>query len=136
MKILTSNRPMSITLAAMFAIIFGALTVTSGGMVLFSGGEARAGAGNIVPFVLWFNFLAGFAYIVAGAGLLLWRGWAVRLAALIALATVLVFVALIVHIIGGGAYETRTVAAMTLRSAVWLVIAFIAHRAWKNQQAV
>ena len=26
-----------------------------------------------VPFVLWFNFVAGFAYVMAGVGLFLWK---------------------------------------------------------------
>jgi hypothetical protein len=39
-------------------------------MALFGTEATRAAAGNAVPFVLWFNFLAGFAYILAGLGLL------------------------------------------------------------------
>ena len=61
--------------------------------------SARAAAGDYVPFVLWFNFLAGFAYIVAGAGLFLWRQWAVKLSLFIALATLLVFAAFGIHIL-------------------------------------
>lgn len=37
-----------------------------------------------MPFVLWFNFLAGFAYIVAGVGLWMRRRWAMWLAVAIA----------------------------------------------------
>ena len=50
-------------------VIFGLLTIKSGGSVLFVDGVAREEAGNYVPFVLWFNFLSGFAYLIAGAGL-------------------------------------------------------------------
>ena len=39
--------------------------------MLFGDAVARGSAGNYVPFVLWFNFLAGFAYKIAGAGF--WR---------------------------------------------------------------
>ena len=49
--------------AAIAAGVFGVLTLYSGGMALFGGELARAAVGNAVPFVLWFNFLAGFAYI-------------------------------------------------------------------------
>ena len=59
---------------AAVAIVFGVATVFAGGTALFGGEAARAAAGNAVPFVLWFNFLAGFAYVAAGAGL--WRGQA------------------------------------------------------------
>ncbi len=84
-------------------------------------------------FVLWFNFLAGFAYIVAGVGLFLWRRWAPRLAMIIAGATLLVFVAFGIHILLGGAFEQRTVGAMILRSGVWLTIAVIAYLTWQQR---
>ena len=59
---------------AVVAIIFGALTVFSGGRALFGDAQARASVGNAVGFVLWFNFLAGFAYVVTGIGLWVGRG--------------------------------------------------------------
>ena len=113
---------------AVLAIAFGLLTIASGGRTLFGAEAVRQSAGAYVPFVLWFNFAAGFAYVVAGAGLWLQRLWAVRLAAAIAAATLLVFAAFGVHVMTGGAYEMRTVAAMTLRSVVWLGIAWLASR--------
>jgi hypothetical protein len=81
-----------------------------------------------VPFVLWFNFLAGFAYVVAGIGLWLQQRWAVWLAVAIAMATALTFAAFGVHVYSGGAYELRTVIAMSLRTLVWVTIAAIAWR--------
>ena len=113
---------------AVLAIAFGLLTIFSGGRTLFGGDAARQSAGAYVPFVLWFNFAAGFAYVIAGAGLWLTRQWAVWLAAAIAAATLLVFAAFGVHVMTGGAYEMRTVAAMTLRSVLWLGIAWLAKR--------
>lgn len=117
---------------AVIAIGFGLLTIKEGGTVLFGGDAARAAAGNYVPFVLWFNFLAGFAYVTAGAGL--WRRcrWAVRLAVVIAVATGVVFAAFGVHVYTGGAYETRTVIAMSLRTLIWAAIAVTAWRAGKR----
>ena len=50
------------------------------------------------------------------------------LASAIATATLLVFAAFGVHVMTGGAYEMRTVAAMTLRSVLWLGIAWLAKR--------
>jgi len=129
----SSSRPKYILVIAIIAIVFGIMTLISGGQVLFVDGAGRADAGNYVPFVLWFNFLAGFAYIIAGTGLFLWREWAVKLAMLIAVATLLVFAAFGVHIISGGAYELRTVGAMVLRSALWLIFAFAARAAWKSR---
>lgn len=107
---------------ALFAVVFGLLTLKEGGAVLFGGEAVRAAAGNYVPFVLWFNFIAGFFYIAAGAGLWIMQRWALWLAAVIALATLLVFAVLGVHIYAGGAYETRTLVAMSARSGIWLLI--------------
>jgi len=122
------KRPVWATVAALVAMLFGVLTVFSGGRVLFGPEEARVAAGNYVPFVLWFNFLAGFAYVAAGAGLWLWRRWAAWLALGIAAATALVFAAFGVHVAMGGAFELRTVAAMALRTLLWAGIAVAAQR--------
>jgi hypothetical protein len=108
--------------AAAVALAFGLLTNKEGGTVLFGSEAARLGAGHYVPFVLWVNFLAGFVYVVAGAGLWARRRWAVWLALSIVIGTAAVFAAFGVHILLGGAFELRTVAAMTLRTAVWAAI--------------
>jgi hypothetical protein len=117
------------------AIVFGLLTVFSGGRALFGGAEARAGLGNIVPFVLWFNFTAGFAYVLAGGGLLLAKPWAAKLAMLLAVATVLVFLAFAAHIASGGAFEARTVGALFIRSLFWIVVALLASRTVRRTAA-
>jgi len=111
------------------AMVFGLMTIVAGGRALFGDEAARAAAGAAVPFVLWFNFMAGFAYVVAGAGLLMRAPWGAWLSAMIAAATILVFLAFGLHVMIGGAYEMRTVAAMTLRSLVWIGIAIFAWRA-------
>jgi hypothetical protein len=113
---------------AVIAVLFGALTVASGGRVLFGGDAVRQSAGATVGFVVWFNFLAGFAYVVAGLGLWSGRRWAVPWAASIALATAAVFAAFAAHIWNGGTYELRTVAAMSVRLAVWAGIAWVGYR--------
>jgi hypothetical protein len=97
--------------------------------MLFGRPEIRASAGNIVPFVLWFNFIAGFAYLMAGLGLLLWKRWAAQLSAGIAITTLAVFATFGIHVVLGGAFEARTVGAMMLRSIVWITIAVSSCRA-------
>ncbi len=128
-----SEQPRSriISVAAIVAVLFGALTVFSGGSVIFFTGPAQA-AGNYVPFVVWFNFFAGFAYILAGIGLYQNRGWAIFLSMAIAVATLLIFAALGLYVLQGGAFEMRTVFAMIFRSAVWVTISMLANAAWKK----
>ena len=116
------NRRWDILIAAVVVSLFGVLTVLSGGRALFGGPEARAAVGDAVPFVLWFNFLAGFAYVTAGIGLMLRTNWAAKLSIAILVATVLVMIAFGVHVLLGGAYEMRTVWAMNLRTVVWGVV--------------
>jgi hypothetical protein len=113
---------------AALAAVFGAATVTAGGRVLLGGEAARDGAGHYVPFVLWFNFLAGFAYLGAAAGIALWRHWAVALSAAIAAATLAVGLAFAAHLLAGGAFERRTVVALAFRLGVWTVIAVLLHQ--------
>lgn len=125
----SARRPRSAVMLALVAIVFGVVTIGIGGKTLFGSAEERGAAGSIVPFVLWFNFVAGFAYVVAGLGLFLRKCWAGHLSTAIAVATVAVFAAFGIHIFLGGAFEMRTVGAMTIRSAVWIVIATSAHRA-------
>ncbi|MDO9189485.1 MAG: hypothetical protein Q7U24_06425 [Sulfurimicrobium sp.] len=133
MNISTQQRGLRIWSIALLAVGFGLLTIKAGGAILFGDVAARTAAGNYVPFVLWFNFLAGFAYTAAGIGLWLRQRWAVWMAAAIAAATILTFAAFGVHIYSGGAYELRTVIAMSLRTLVWVAIAAIATRALQRR---
>jgi len=117
---------------AIAAIVFGGVTVLTGGRALFGNLESRAGFGNAVPFVLWFTFLAGFVYIVAGAGLLLCRRWAVYTSLFVAVSTIVVFVSFGVHVIGGEAFERRTIFALTIRSLFWMAVTIVSIRAMKR----
>ena len=117
-----------IRIGAVAAVIFGAATIREGSAVLLGNEQAVQAAGNYVPFVLWFNTLAGFAYVAAGIGLWLHKRWGAGLAVAIAAATLAVSAAFGAHVAGGGAYELRTVVAMSLRSIIWLGIALVAWR--------
>ena len=131
-QLATSSKSRSVIIMAIIAVLFGILTIKSGFDVLFIDGPARVAAGDYVPFVLWFNFYAGFAYILAGVGLFLWHPWAVNLSLMIAVATLLVTIAFGIHILSGGDYEMRTVGAMILRSGVWLTIALLTYKRSKK----
>jgi hypothetical protein len=120
-------RPIWLRGAAVIAAAFGILTIAVGGRTLFDP-SARAAAGNVVSFVLWFNFVAGFAYVAAAVGLFRGKRWAAVLAAAIAVATLAVFAAFGLRVLLGGSFEVRTVGAMALRSAFWLGIAIASCR--------
>jgi len=128
MTLIKPDRSISIWAITIIAIAFGLLTIKAGGSVLFIDGTAREEAGNYVPFVLWFNFLAGFAYLIAGAGLFLKKRWGAWSALSIAVATIIVFALLGLHILNDGLYEFRTVMAMSLRTTVWVLISVVAYR--------
>ncbi len=125
------TRGIRVWMISLIAVGFGLLTIKAGGAILFGDDAARTAAGDYVPFVLWFNFLAGFAYVIAGAELWMQTRWAAWLAISIAAATALIFVAFGAHVYSGGLFEQRTVMAMSLRTFLWTVIAVVA---WRGMQ--
>jgi hypothetical protein len=123
-----STRPGWALILAAVAIVFGIASVVSGGSVLFGPPAARAAAGAVVPYVVWFNFLSGFVYVVAGVGLIRWQRWGGVLALLLAVAVMVTSALFASHVAMGGPYEMRTAGALLLRAALWTSIAFLACR--------
>jgi len=121
-------------LAALVAIVFGLMTMREGGLVLYGNEAAVSAAGDFVPFVLWFNFIAGFFYIIAGVGLWLQRRWGLALAIILAASTAFIFAAFGLHVALGGAFAKRTVVAMSLRTGIWTTIALIARQHMKKRK--
>ncbi len=107
------------------AILFGIATVISGGSNILTLWRAPDSALKIVPFVLFFNFAAGFAYVAAGIGLILKRRWARVLSIAIAAANGLVLAGLGVWVLTDRPYELRTVVAMSFRAVFWLVAGLV-----------
>lgn len=114
---------------AVAAALFGALTIFSGGSVLFGPRAAQKAAGNVVPFVVIFNTAAGFAYLIGAFAL--WRNHASArwIALAIGAATLLVLAGFAVTALSGAPVELRTALALPFRAAFWLVIAWAAGRA-------
>lgn len=123
-KSFRSSRPVAIV-----AAIFGVMTIFSGGTVLFGPSAAQEWAGNYVQFIVWFNFLAGFAYVMAAIGLWLRTMWAIQLAVVIAAATVLAAAGFAFLVLNDVAFEMRTVGALAFRFMFWAAVAVFAHRA-------
>ena len=115
--------PAWIKVASIFAIVFGVMTIISGGSALFVESASKA-AGAYVPFVLWFNFISGFVYVVVGVGIWKLHEWAGLLSIFLAASILFVFLVFGMHIMSGESYEMRTVLAMTFRFSVWATISF------------
>lgn len=121
-----SNRSTRNRVLGGIAALFGLATLTASSSVLFGPETARALAGDVVPFVVWFNFAAGFAYLAAAAGLWRARSWGRWLAVAIALATFGAGLVFAVVALAGTPVEPRTGAALAFRFAVWAGIAALA----------
>ena len=79
---------------AVVAVVFGLVTLKSGGEVLFGSDQARRAVGSALTFLAF--------------GL---------------------------HVLLGGAYEMRTVIAMTVRTGVWIIIAVGAFRLFAAEKS-
>ncbi len=127
MKTLPLSSPLQKTLAVL-ALIFGAITLFKSGSVLFGPQSAREAVGLYVPFVVKFNFVAGFFYGLAGVGMWLGRAWACKLSAVITLATLVIAAAFAWHVFRGGEYEMQTVGALAVRAGFWLAVTLTLHK--------
>ncbi|HEA26521.1 MAG TPA: hypothetical protein ENH92_05300 [Ectothiorhodospiraceae bacterium] len=119
-------RSIILRLLALVAMVFGALTLKSAYLVLFTTGTFHQEAGDFVPFVVTFNGIAGFFYLIAGFGLFKQTQWSVRLSILIAVTTLVVYGLFGLHVNNGELYEMQTVVAMAIRSGLWSLIAAVA----------
>ncbi len=122
-----TKRPVSIWIFSIIALIFGGLTIRSSGLVLFTTGEFHQQQGNFVPFVVWINFICGFAYVIAATGLFLMKRWATHLAYLITLVTGTTYIFFGLHLMNGGLHEMQTIVAMAIRTLFWTAISGLAY---------
>ena len=126
------NPKQTLKILSVAAVIFGVLTIFSCGRALFGDAQARASVGNAVSFVLWFNFLAGFVYMLTGYAV--WRGlpWASGVAKALVVTTTIVAAAFGWYVVNGGAYEMRTVGALVLRLLFWVAVVMLINRVAKQ----
>lgn len=110
------------------AVVFAAITLFKSGGVLFGQQSARDAVGDFVPFVVQFNFVAGFFYLLTGIGIFLGRGWALGLSILLTVATLITTVLFARHLSAGGAFEMQTVGALGIRAVFWIVVAVVLWR--------
>jgi len=118
-----------IRLFSIIVTVFGIMTVISGSVVLFPNDIIQKLAGNYVEFVVWFNLLSGFVYILTGFGL--WKGkkWAVSVSVLLTISIAIILIIFSFHVVQDGAFEVRTFYALTFRMVLWLAVSIISYKA-------
>lgn len=120
-------------IASLF-FIFGAMTILAGGRSLFTE-VGIATRGNIVPLVLWFNFIAGFFYLLAGVAVILKKQSLIKIvSSSLAVLSVIVLLYLLNHINGGGLYEVKTLIAMSFRASFWGIFAIYFHKIYSPEK--
>ncbi|AVX06029.1 hypothetical protein MXMO3_03526 (plasmid) [Maritalea myrionectae] len=124
--------PIWFKITSVIAFVFGVMTLFSAGGVLFGPTATQEMAGAYVEFVVWFNFAAGFFYIVAAIGIWTQREWDYLLSGFIALATVFMAIPFAFHVIAGEPFELRTVGALFFRIGFWTAIAIALHQSKRN----
>ena len=122
--------------ATVIALLAGVMSVIGGGAVLSGGDELQLSAGPYPTFVEWFNFIGGFIYLIAGAGVWTRQRWAALLSCLIAATTLLVSLAVGLHVAAGASQDMHLLVNVGLRSAWWLLIAGMAWQwIWRSPAA-
>jgi len=105
---------------AVVGMAFGAVSIIAGTRVLT--GVDRPDY-VVLPWLVAYNVAAGVAGVVVGAGIWLWRRWGAPGAAILAGAHASILGVLVGMRLVGEAVATDSLAAMLLRSVIWLAIA-------------
>ncbi len=104
---------------------FGLMTLFMSSSVIFNLFNIRANQGHYVLFVVWANFFSGLLFVTAAFAFFKRKSWS-RVPLLASLVILLVALAgLLIHISGGGAYETKTVGAMIFRVTVNAILLWV-----------
>lgn len=101
------------------AIVFGLITILEGGRTILFPEHAPP---NVIMEVLWLNTVAGFFYLVAGFLVFKNNPKAYLWAKALAMFNVALLTYLLLEIQKGTPYETRTLAAMIIRTVFWLLM--------------
>lgn len=100
---------------------FGLLTLFLSSSVIFDWFGVRAKEGNYVLFVVWANFISSIFYLVSAYGFVQLKKWSTKLLAVSVVILIVAFLGLLLHIKGGGIYETKTVGAMIFRTVITII---------------
>ena len=118
-------------IAALVAVTLGLLTITEGGSVLLG---LSTKPYTILPWLVWYNVVAGFLSVLAGRGLWLKRTWADKLADTIVTLHGLVLLILIVLFALKEAVATISIMAMLVRTVAWVGIILLTRWRIRKQE--
>jgi uncharacterized membrane-anchored protein len=104
-------------IAAILAFILGLLSIKEGGSVLLGLSTKDY---TVLPWLVWYNVVLGFASVIAGIGLWLRRAWGVRFSATIVSLHGLVLMILVILYAFREAVAVFSIMAMLFRTIVWV----------------
>jgi hypothetical protein len=113
-------------IGAVLASVLGLLSIKEGGGVLLG---ITTKTYTVLPWLVWYNVVAGFLSVLCGRGLWLGRTWADKLADTIVTLHGLVLLNLIVLFAFHEAVAKTSIMAMLFRTVVWIGILMLTR--WK-----
>ena len=130
MKGITMNKTIYKKIAASVAVVFSILSIIEGAQVLW--GMTQTEYIMLTPLLLY-NVAMGVVGVFVGIALWLNHRWALLLTTIVAAAHLTVLLVVGVLYFSGGAVAMHSVQAMSIRSVVWLAIAWVA---WKTSKSI
>lgn len=121
------NNKSILSIAGIFLMSFGLLTLFMSTAVNFDLLGIRAKQGNYVPFIVWANWCCGLMYLAASYYFFKPAIYAKKILSLAVLVLIVAFIGLLFHINSGGLYEVKTVKAMIFRTTITIAFLLIAH---------
>lgn len=112
-----SNRMLYVVFSFLLAA-FALLTLFLSGSIVFDLFGIRELEGNYVPFVVWANLVCSLLYLPAAYGMFTAKNWTPKPLYWCLYILAIAFIGLLIHILVGGLYETKTIGAMIFRMAV------------------
>ena len=110
-----------------FLAIFGLIMIAMTTSVIFDLFGIRELEGNYVMSVVIANWFAGFLYLVAAYGIFKNQKWSYIPLLISAITLIISFIFLQVHIQDGGAFEAKTIKALSIRIVLSLIFAMITY---------
>ena len=110
-----------------FLAIFGLIMVLMTTSVIFDLFGVRELEGNFVMSVVIANWFAGVLYLIAAYGIFKNQKWTYIPLLISAITLIISFIFLQVHIQDGGAFEEKTIKALSIRIVLSLIFAMITY---------